>query len=79
MRIELKTSSRDFLIALGARIADKRRKAGMYQHDLALYVGLSVSTLSRIEAGQNDVSIYRGELIARALGTTLPRLLGGLL
>ena len=79
MRIELSTTPRDFLIALGKRIAQKRIRARMTQGDLALYIGLSMSMVSRIEAGQNDVSIYRGELIARALGTTLPRLLGGLL
>ena len=79
MKIHERLKSSDFLISLGARIKEKRENAGIEQSHLAILIGLSQSTMSRIETGQNDVSIYRGALIARALGTTLPKLLEGLL
>lgn len=79
MLIHERLKSSDFLIRLGARIREKRERADLSQPIFAAMIGLSASTLSRIETGQNDVSIYRGALIARALGTTLPKLLEGLL
>lgn len=79
MQIHERLKSSDFLIRLGARIRKKREQADMDLQHLAILIGLSRATMSRIETGQNDVSIYRGVLIARALGTTLPKLLEGLL
>ena len=79
MLIHERLKSSDFLIRLGARIREKRERADMDLQQLAILIGLSRAIMSRIETGQNDVSIYRGALIARALGTTLPKLLEGLL
>jgi transcriptional regulator with XRE-family HTH domain len=53
---------------IGARICARRQRAEVMQSELALCVGISQATLSRIEAGSVPVRTEVLHEIARALG-----------
>lgn len=63
--------------ALGNRLQDARKSAGMTQQALCHKAGLSYSTLAKIERGAiKSPSIFTVQTIAVALGTSLDVLLG---
>ncbi|MDY4958760.1 MAG: helix-turn-helix transcriptional regulator, partial [Lentihominibacter sp.] len=62
---------------IGDNIARKRYEMGMSQSQLAQIMGYkSRSTISRIEAGENDVPQNRIKDFAEALNTTVAELIG---
>ncbi len=52
---------------LGAKIQRLRKERGIKQEDLAEAVGMSVVTISNIETGETDTSVYTLFKIAQAL------------
>lgn len=62
--------------ALGARIADARRRCGLTQDRFGLLLGQSRSWVCHIEAGRNGVSVYDLVRIARETGVTVEGLVG---
>ena len=62
--------------ALGCRIADHRRAAGLSQDQLADRVGVERRTIQRYEAGTRDPGYSDLVLIADALDTPLAKLVG---
>lgn len=63
--------------ALGERLQDARKAAGLTQQTLCHKAGLSYSTLAKIERGAiKSPSIFTVQTIAAALGTSLDELLG---
>jgi transcriptional regulator with XRE-family HTH domain len=73
------TSSRDkreFFVALGARIAQRRRNRHLTQVQLAETLGISQSTVNAYELGNRRVSVSTLPLLARTLGVSVEELLG---
>lgn len=63
--------------ALGQRLQNARKKAGMTQQELCQKAGLSYSTLAKIERGAiKSPSIFTIQNIAGVLGTSLDDLIG---
>ncbi|MBL3808543.1 helix-turn-helix transcriptional regulator [Streptomyces sp. BRB081] len=62
--------------ALGCRIADHRRAAGLSQDQLADRVGVERRTIQRYEAGTRDPGYSDLVLIADALDAPLAKLVG---
>lgn len=63
-------------ISIGNKIAKLRRQKGLSQKDLANLLGYkSASTLSKIESGENDITISTLEKIAFHLGIDMSSLL----
>ena len=60
--------------ALGAAIRQAREDAGLSQAQLAVYAGLAVGTLTRLEAGLTDPSWSSVRGLAGALGISLAEL-----
>jgi len=52
---------------LGEKIARERKRAGMTQEDLAARVKVQAATISNIERGETDTSIYTVFKIAQIL------------
>jgi len=77
--IERQVCEVPFLEAFGARIRERRNSLVLSQEELARFIGITPSTLSRIEAGQIDITIRRAAEIAIQLGLELNELLEGLL
>jgi transcriptional regulator with XRE-family HTH domain len=63
---------------LGARIVNLRKKKGMSQNKLALDIDWERNNLSKIENGQNNVTIDTLIKISKALDVTLSELLKGI-
>jgi transcriptional regulator with XRE-family HTH domain len=62
--------------ALGRRLADARRKAGLTQQELCQKAGLSYSTLAKIERGAiKSPSVFTVAAIAAATGVPLDQML----
>jgi HAD superfamily hydrolase (TIGR01509 family) len=62
--------------ALGRRLADARRKAGLTQQELCQKAGLSYSTLAKIERGAiKSPSVFTVASIAAATGVPLDQML----
>ena len=61
----------DLIKILGESIADRRRKAGMTQEDLAVILKVATDTLSRIEKGRFAPKMSRLSDIADALGCSV--------
>jgi transcriptional regulator with XRE-family HTH domain len=61
---------------IGPRIAEIREQAGLTQSGLARAVGTSQSAISQIEAGERNPSYEMLRQIARALGVSVPHLVG---
>ena len=66
----------DILDGLGARLATRRRRAGLGLADLAAATGISVSTLSRLEHGGRRATLELLLPIARVHGVGLDELVG---
>ena len=64
-----------FLRNLGARIREQRLALGLTQADLAAKCELHRTFIGSVERGERNVSILNLRLIARALRTSLARLL----
>ncbi|MBQ4254644.1 MAG: helix-turn-helix domain-containing protein [Bacilli bacterium] len=63
-------------ISIGNKIAKLRRQKGLSQKDLANLLGYkSASTLSKIESGENDLTITTLEKIALCLGVDMASLM----
>jgi transcriptional regulator with XRE-family HTH domain len=67
-------SDRDYLTAIGTRIAAARKNAGVTQVKLADAVGLSRASIANIEVGNQDTTLTNMAAIARALGVTCDHL-----
>ncbi len=67
MRAGVRTD-RDFLVRMGAAFAAIRETAGMSQSELAAATRLHVNTISNIERGRTDPSIFAVGLLCFGLG-----------
>ena len=65
----------DRRIAVGKTIKLRRKELGLTQPDVASRIEKSVPTISKIEAGRHPLDIDTLSAVARALDTTLTRLL----
>src|SRR6185312_1825960 len=74
-RITKRMTPEEFRAALGRHIAELRRLHGSDQQTFARKLHWSQSGLSRVETGHSDITIYRLQEIAVALGTTVGNLL----
>jgi len=70
------TDHRDFLRALGARLAQIRRERGLTQEQLAELAGVDPQTIQRAENGRTALSLVRLRGIAKVLGVGLADLFG---
>lgn len=59
------------MIAIGARIREDRKRAGLTLAQVAKEVGISIPYLSQIENGKVNLSIPKLESISRVLGESL--------
>jgi transcriptional regulator with XRE-family HTH domain len=64
-----------FLVALGARIRELRLKKHLTQNELAILCNFEKASMSRIESGQTNVTIYTLKKISRALDVHITELL----
>ena len=64
-----------FLAALGARIKEVRLKKNLTQNDLAMLCNFEKASMSRIESGQTNVTIYTLKKISKALDVHITELL----
>ena len=71
------TTAEPLLLELGARVRALREGAGVSRQALAERSGLSLRFLAGVEAGRSNISILNLAALARALGSTPARLLGG--
>ena len=79
MKVTKQQTPEELRAALGRRIKTLREQNGATQFGFAQAVGITQGQLSRWECGRADISIYRLDQLARALGTTAQKLLEGLL
>ena len=63
---------------VGRRVAERRAGLGYNQSDLARVLGITFQQVQKYERGANRISISTASRIARALGTTIPELVGEL-
>ena len=56
----------------------EREKKGLTQWDVAKHAGISIRSYQRYEAGNRVPDVYQGQLIAKALGTTVEELWGSI-
>ena len=64
-----------FLAALGARIRKLRLKKHLTQNALAMLCNFEKASMSRIESGQTNVTIYTLKKISKALDVHIIELL----
>ncbi|MBZ5677208.1 MAG: helix-turn-helix domain-containing protein [Acidobacteriia bacterium] len=69
---------KDLLIALGKRVHDLRAAKGWSQEEFAHVGGLHRTYIGQVERGEKNISFGNLVKLARALGLTLPDLLGSL-
>jgi transcriptional regulator with XRE-family HTH domain len=69
------TRSVPFLRAVGARIRDIRRRAGVSQEALAAEAGIDRSYMSGVERGARNFSVLKLHALARALRVPVRELL----
>ncbi len=60
---------------IGDKIANLRKEVGMTQQQMAESVGISRSSLVKIENSQRAISLEEGDAISKALGISLDSLL----
>lgn len=65
-----------FLAQLGRRVREARERAGYSRRSLSTQAQVSERYLAQLEAGDGNVSVVLLRRVARALGTTLPDILG---
>lgn len=61
----------------GLAVKERRGALGISQEELAMRIGADQAYVSRIEAGQMNVTLETAEQIALALQTDVAELLGG--
>lgn len=61
---------------VGRRIAARRKQRKLRQADLAKLLKVHRTTVANIEIGRGRMYVHTFAAIARALRTTMPRLLG---
>jgi transcriptional regulator with XRE-family HTH domain len=69
---------KDLLIALGKRVHDLRAAKGWSQEEFAHVGGLHRTYIGQVERGEKNISFGNLVKLAKALGLTLPDLLGDL-
>ena len=69
------TRSEDILSKFGSRVRELRKASGVTQEGLAEACGLDRTYIGGIERGERNVSLRNIDLIARALGVPLSRLM----
>ena len=74
MTIDSKNKGSTLGLMLGANIAERRKKLGWTQAELAERIGVDTETVSRFERGSNLPSLQRLEKLANALTMPLYRL-----
>lgn len=67
---------REFFIALGSRIAQRRKDSHLTQVQLAETLGVSQPTMNAYELGQRRVPVSALPVLAKSLGVSLEELLG---
>lgn len=67
---------REFFVALGSRIALRRKESNLTQVQLAETLGISQPTMNAYELGQRRVPVSALPGLARAIGVGLEELLG---
>lgn len=67
---------RAFFVALGSRIAQRRKESNLTQVQLAETLGVSQPTMNAYELGQRRVPVSALPVLAKALGVGLEELLG---
>jgi transcriptional regulator with XRE-family HTH domain len=67
---------REFFVALGNRIAQRRKDSHLTQVQLAETLGVSQPTMNAYELGQRRVPVSALPILAKALGVSLEELLG---
>ena len=67
---------KDLLIALGKRVHDLRAAKGWSQEEFAHVGGLHRTYIGQVERGEKNISLGNLVKLARALGLSLPELLG---
>ena len=67
-------NDREFLVSLGARIAQIRHERGLTQEQVAEQAGIDPQTVQRAEVGRSALSLARLRVIAGVLGVTMPEL-----
>ena len=70
-----KHSRHPVLTALGAAIRRRRKEKGFSQEELAQMVGMDRSYMGQVERGDNSVALLPLASIAKALDTSLTRLM----
>jgi len=68
----------DLLHRFGQRVRTLRKKAGLSQETFADRCGLDRTYVGGIERGERNIALRNIEVIARALGVSLSRLMQGL-
>lgn len=59
--------NKSMVVELGFKVRQLREKKGIKQEELAIQIGISQATLSKIENGQLEVTLRRVETICQAL------------
>jgi XRE family transcriptional regulator, aerobic/anaerobic benzoate catabolism transcriptional regulator len=67
----------EFLVELGRRLRDHRRRAGLTQEQLAQQAGLNRRWLGHVERGKGNTSVIKLRRVASVLGCTVADLLEG--
>lgn len=67
---------REFFVALGSRIAQRRKDSHITQVQFAEMLGVSQPTMNAYELGQRRVPVSALPALAKALGVGLEELLG---
>ena len=65
----------DITKKFGKRVREMRLKKGMSQGDLAKILGVHANYVSGIERGLENMSLRKIEILAKALGISLGKLL----
>jgi transcriptional regulator with XRE-family HTH domain len=63
-------AAKAFVVAVGARIRDERKRLGLVQDDFAAKLATDAPTISRVERGNKDLRLSELHQVAVVLGTT---------
>lgn len=74
--VAISQDERAFFIALGERIARRRKESHITQVQLAETLDVAQSTVNAYESGQRRVPVSALPVLAKALGVSLDELLG---
>lgn len=74
--VAISEEDRSFIVAFGARIAERRKAQGLTQVHLAEALGVSQQAVTAYESGNRRVPISLLPLLADTLQTTIEELIG---